>query len=174
MTTLIPFLPSNIKAPDFLATFDGSSYKVVVTFNISAQRYYINVYDSVNQWIITVPLISTPPGRKIESAVWDQFLGIVTVTLEDPSLWPVPLSHEGIGTKPGTMIDYTLQGFVPDTYNGKFRGLHIDPLTFTIPMTSDPGEVTVMGSAHRFLNMVESVFETSTLIYRNGAFQIDP
>jgi hypothetical protein len=174
MTTVIPFIPSNMKAPSFFVTLDNNDYTIRVTWNVSAQRFYINVYDQNGVWIITVPLISTPPGRKIENVVWDQFLGIVTVTLQDPSLWPVPLAHEGIGTKPGTIIDYTLQGFVPDTFNGKFRGLHLDAITFTIPMPNDPGQVTVMGSAHRFLNMVQSVFKTSSVIYRNGAFQIDP
>lgn len=174
MTTIIPFIPSNIRAPSIAVTLDGIDCTIRITFNVSAQRFYINVYDNNNNWLLTVPLISTPPGRKIENVVWNQFLGIVIVTLQDPSLWPVPLSHEGVGTKPGQMIDYTLQGFQPSTFNGLFRGLHVNPITFTIPMVNDPGLVTIMGSAHRFLNMVGSIFKTSTLIYRNGAFQVDP
>lgn len=174
MTTIIPFVPSNIRAPRISMTLDGQDCTVLITFNVSAQRYYINVYDNNNNWLLTVPLISSPPGRKIDTVVWDQFLGIVTVTLQNPELWPVPLSHEGIATKPGTVIEYTLQGFQPDTYNGKFLGLHVNSTTFTIPMVNDPGHLVMMGSAHRFLNMVGSIFRTSTLIYRNGAFQVDP
>lgn len=174
MTTIIPFVPSRIKAPSFDATLDGAVYSITVTWNVSARRYYINVYDQNSTWILTVPLISTPPGRAVDSVVYDPFLNRCTVTLVSPSEWPVPLSPSGINTKPGTMIDYTLQGFQPDTYNGKVRGMHINETTFVFPMASDPGPLVVVGTVHRFLNMVESVFFNSSLIYRNRAFQIDP
>jgi hypothetical protein len=172
MTTIIPFLPSNIMTPVFNAVLDGNNHKIAVTWNISAQRYYVNVYDFNGTWIITVPLISTPPARAVKSTQYDPFLNAVVVELVDPSRWPVPTT--GPVTKPGTMIDYTLEGYQPDTYNGKFRCLHINDTMFTFPMDTDPGPLIVLGRASRMLSMIDTVFKTSSMVYRNGAFEINP
>jgi hypothetical protein len=174
MTTIIPFLPSNLKVPTFLATFDGDTYTVRVTWNISAYRYYINIYGADGSWIITVPLITTAPGRQINSVVYDPLQLLLTFQLPDPADWPLPLSPAGTNTKPGTIVDYTISGFQPNTYNGSFRCLQINPTTFSTPMANDPGPVVVYGVVDRLLNMISSVFQTSTLVYRNGAFEINP
>ncbi len=173
MTTVIPFIPSNLKAPQFIARLDSNDYDVIITWNIAALRYYINIYDKITgDWIITIPLISTPPARNVSSAVYDPFLNSVVVTFIDPTLWPVPL---GAGlANPGTIIEYTLEGFQPDTYNGKHRCLHLNGLKFTFPIASDPGPVLVLGRVSRLLNMIDTVFQISTMIYRNGAFEINP
>jgi hypothetical protein len=173
MTTIIPFLPSNIITPTIPATLDGVDHDVRITWNVSAQRYYINIYRKHDgAWIITVPLFSSPPARNVQSAVYDPFLNSIVVQLVDPSLWPVPISVSG--TKPGTIIDYTLEGFQPPTYNGKFRSLHINDLMFSFPMSHDPGMVVVLGKVSRLLNMVDTIFTRSTMVYRNGAFEINP
>jgi hypothetical protein len=52
--------------------------------------------------------------------------------------------------------------------------MHINPIKFTVPMSTDPGPVNIMGFLSRRLNMVAGVFKTSTLVYRNGAFEVDP
>ena len=174
MTTVLPFIPSNIRTPTIPMTLDGVNCNVTITFNVSAQRYYINVYDQNGDWIITVPLVSSPPGRNVQSAYYDPFLNIVTVTMVDPSLWPVPLAKEGINIRPGLMVDYTLLGFTPDTYNGKFRCMHIDAITFTFPMPTDPGQVQILGTVNRLLNMIEPLFIINSLVYRNSAFEINP
>jgi hypothetical protein len=173
MTTIIPFLPSNIITPTINVTLDGIDHEVKITWNVSAQRYYINVYNKdTGAWIITTALVSTPPARNVQSVVYDPFLNAVVVQFVDPSHWPIPLT--GPITKPGTMIDYTLEGFQPSTYNGKFRSLHINPLTFTFPMLTDPGPVVILGRVSRLLSMVDTVFQRSTMVYRNGAFEINP
>ncbi len=174
MTTIIPFIPSNIVIPTISMNLDGADYTVTVSWNVSAQRYYIDVYDQNGDWVITVPLVSTPPGRPVQSAVYDPFLNIVTVKMTDPTTWPVPLSSAGLDTAPGTVIDYTLIGFDPDTYNGKFRCLHFNSTTFTFPMTTDPGSVNLLGTVNRMLNMIEPLFDISSLVYRNSAFEINP
>jgi hypothetical protein len=174
MTTIIPFLPSNIRAPRFVAQFDGDDHNVIITWNISAQRYYVNVYDSTGVWIITIPLIQTPPTRKIESLIYDRARNIVVATMSSPTEWPVPLSPAGIVTKPGTIVDYTLENFTPTTYNGKQRSMQLDNVTFSYPVTQDPGPIQIYGTVSRILNMVSGVFKTSTLIYRNGAFEVTP
>lgn len=173
MATIIPFLPSNIQTPRFKASFDGVPHTVEITWNVSAQRYYINIYEeSTNRWVITVPLISSPPARDVANAEYDPFMNIVKITFVYPSLWPVPVG--GPIYKPGTIIDYTLTDFQPITYNGNVLGLHIDELTFTYPMPIDPGPLVVLGKISRMLNMVGSVFKETVMIYRNGAFEIGP
>jgi hypothetical protein len=107
MTTVIPFIPSNIKAPTFPVTLDRSNFNVTLTWNISALRYYLNIYDKTKgTWIITIPLVSTPPARSVSSAIYDPFLNSVVVTFVDPLQWASPAT--GPVTKPGTIIKYTL------------------------------------------------------------------
>jgi hypothetical protein len=173
MTTIIPFLPSNIFPPTFQVTFDGASFKIVVSFNVAAQRYYINVYGLDNTWIITVPLIQTPPARAVEVISYDNLRRVVNVQLVNPSQWAVPLSSAGTNMAPGTMADYTFENFTPDVYNGRFRCLHINDQNIEFPMADDPGEALILGSISRHLSMVEGIF-TSTFIYRNGAFEVSP
>jgi hypothetical protein len=172
MTTIIPFLPSNLRVPRFKAALDGSIHEISVTWNISAQRYYINVYDANGVWILTTALVTTPPARNTAQASYDPFLGAVVVDLVDPQLWPTPISGPWI--KPGTIVEYTLEGFQPNTYNGKYRCLHISPIRFTYPMPQDPGPLLILGRVSRLLNMVDTVFTASSLVYRNGAFEISP
>ena len=174
MATIIPFIPSNIILPTFTATLDGDDYTVKVTWNVSAQRFYLNLYAQDGTWVTTVPLIQSPPARQVLSAVWDILQGILTIVMVDPSLWPIPLSTEGTATKPGTVSNFTLENFVPNNYNGTFKSLILNPTTFTIPMTTDPGQATILGSVSRYLNMMAGIFNTSTLIYRSGAFEVNP
>lgn len=174
MTTVIPFLPSNLTAPKFVATFDGFTYNVTVTWNVSAQRYYVNIYAQDGTWIVTTPLVQTPPSRNLSSLQYDPFQGIMIAQFVDPSLWPVPLSPAGLATVSGTIVDYTLENFDPSLLNTIWRSLHINSLTFSFPIASDPGQIKVFGSVARYMNMIGGIFQTSTLIYRNGAFEVTP
>ena len=171
MTTIIPFIPSNIVTPTFKATFDGDDYKVTITFNISAQRYYVNIYAQDGTWIVTVPLVQSPPSRAIEAVSYDILRRVMTMRLVDPVYFPVPIGSNL--TRPGTMIDYTLENFDPPILNGKQRSLHIDDLTFSFPLADDPGQINVVGSIGRYIDMVDGIFQ-STFIYRNGSFEVTP
>lgn len=44
----------------FQATLDSQAYNVIVTWSIYAQRYYVNIYDTAGQRILTLPLIGSP------------------------------------------------------------------------------------------------------------------
>jgi hypothetical protein len=169
MTTIIPFIPSNITTPVISVVLDNRDYNLVITWNIAAQRYYINIYDKISgRWVITVPLISSPLARAVENITYDPFLSVVKVIMADPPPW-------GPGyAAPGTMIDYTLEGFRPNIYNGTFRSLHINDTTFTFSLMPTPSPVTVVGRVSRLLNMAASVFNTSTLVYRNSCFEVNP
>ena len=106
--------------------------------------------------------------------MFNPFQLVMEVEMVPPEKWPIPLAPGSPNTQPGTIIDYTLEGFKPDAYNGIFRGIHINNTKFTVPMTTNPGSLVVMGFVSRKLNMVAGMFKTSSLIYRNGAFEIAP
>jgi hypothetical protein len=171
MTTIIPFIPSNIVVPTFIANLDGDDYRVTITWNISAQRYYVNIYAGDGTWIVTVPLVQTPPSRAIESVSYDILRRVMTVSLVSSIYFPVPIGSNL--TAPGTMVDYTLENFDPPVLNGLWRSLHIDDLTFSFPLPDDPGQVNIVGSVGRYINMVAGIFN-STFIYRNGSFEVNP
>lgn len=173
MTTIIPFLPSNLYPPKFRATLDGIDYDVVITWNVAAQRYYVNIYDLDGSWVITVPLIQTPPAREVVDTTYDNLRRVFTVSLADPSTWPVPLPPAGLATPPGTIIIFTLENFTPTSLNGAYKSLHINDTSFSFRLDNDPGQVTIFGTVSRILNMVGGIFN-STLIYRNGAFEVTP
>jgi hypothetical protein len=164
VTTVVPFIPSNIRAPSFHAILDGSDRNIVVTWNVAAQRYFINVYDMDGTWRVTTPIITSPPGENVTSFRFDPAAKSVTV-----------VKATGLRRKPGTIMRYWFSGFQPAAINGLYpRCLVLDTLTFTYPAAADPGPVTVLGTVHRRLSMVAGIFLNSTLIYRNGAFEIDP
>jgi hypothetical protein len=173
MTTVIPFLPSDLVAPKFKVVLDGNNYDVLVTWNISAQRYYIDLYDLNGNWVVTTPLVQSPPSRSLASFIYNDIQRTATITMVDPSLWPVPLSSAGTLTPPGTMVDYTLENFDPTSLNQTFRSMQINNLSFSFPLANDPGQINILGSVARYINMVGGLFN-STLIYRNGAFEVTP
>jgi hypothetical protein len=118
-----------------------------------------------------VPLVQTPPSRAVEQVSYDILRRVMTVTLVNPLYFPVP---QGANlTFPGTIVDYTLENFDPPILNGKQRSLHIDDLTFSFPLADDPGQIQVIGSVARYIDMAEGIF-LSTFIYRNGSFEITP
>jgi hypothetical protein len=157
-----------------MATFDGDNYNVIVTWNVSAQRYYVNIYALDGTWIVTVPLVQTPPARPMQSVIYDNLRRVITAQMTDPSTWPVPLSKAGLLTAPGTIVDYTLENFDPAVLNATWRSLQVDVTTFSFPLANDPGEINILGSVTRLINMVGGLFKTSTFIYRNGAFEVNP
>jgi hypothetical protein len=163
MAAIIPFVPSSIMAPSFQALLDGANYNVVLTWNMSAKRYYVNVYDHTGTWIVTTPLVTSPTGEAVNAMTYDTARGAMNVT-----------KATGWWHKPGTMVDYMLMGFDPPSLNGLQRCLTIDTLTFSFPLAQDPGTVVTLGSVNRILNMVAGVFTQSTLIYRNGCFEVSP
>ena len=64
--TTIPFAPTSNQAFSFDATFDGANYTCVITWNIWAQRWYLNIY-SINptNLIVCKALVASPPDYQI-------------------------------------------------------------------------------------------------------------
>jgi len=58
--TVVNFTPNPFSNFQFQATLDGTSYTVILTWNIYGQRYYINVYTLNNRRVFSMPLIGSP------------------------------------------------------------------------------------------------------------------
>lgn len=163
MTQIAAFVPSNFAAPRFQVTLDGQQHRVVVTWNVAAQRYYINVYNvNTGSLVCAVPLVETPPGVPLASLAWDQNLGEVIAMLAQPSYRPV-----------GQIVQYTITNCEPVAFNGVYDCLTINDSTFSYPMATDPGQAVVLGSVTRCLDMLEPWF-SSTMIFRRMQFEVNP
>src|SRR5271165_3488747 len=64
--TYFPFTP-NINSPfQFTPVLDGSQYNAVVTWNLFAQRYYINLYASDGTPIFSLPVIGSTNWTNVQ------------------------------------------------------------------------------------------------------------
>ena len=63
--TYIPFTPSATANFTFQATLDGAIYNVICTWNVFGERYYINIYDSTQNLIVSLPVIGSPDNYNI-------------------------------------------------------------------------------------------------------------
>lgn len=63
--TYVPFTPSATANFTFQATFDAKTYNIIVTWNQFGLRYYINVYDSLQNLKVSLPVIGSPDNYDI-------------------------------------------------------------------------------------------------------------
>lgn len=162
MTTYFNFSPSPVAPYQFAPTFDGQQYNVIVTWNVYGQRWYINVYDLSNNLIVSLPMTGSPTGIAIQSLAWDVTTTTATVETVSPH-----------GYKIGATIALTLSGNVPTGFNGTFRCLIVDPVTFTFPLANDPGQAVSCGAASYNVNLVAGYFVTSSLVFRQKSAQFE-
>lgn len=75
--TIIPFTPNNNQSPPFQAIFtlDGVGYNVSATWNVYAQRWYLNIADASGNIVWTGALVGSPLNFDIYLA-----LGIFTTS----------------------------------------------------------------------------------------------
>ena len=162
MTTYFPFTPSRIAPPQFRPTFDGDIYLCTVTWSLFGKRYYVNCYDQASARIFTMPLIETLTGINIITMSWDVETHLVTASCAQ--------AH---GLKVGTIVNLTLNGCLPTTYNGAYACNVVSPTDFTYTLTDDPGSSVAPGTADYVISITAGYF-SSTLIFRNGRFEVNP
>ncbi len=63
--TVTAFTPTSAAAFQFPATLDGDNYICVVTWNLCALRWYLNIYTITGTLIVARALIASPPGFSI-------------------------------------------------------------------------------------------------------------
>jgi hypothetical protein len=163
VTTVVPFSRSTIVTPQYSVVLDGVSYTVLVTWNVSAQRYYVNIYGNNKTLIVCRPLVQTSHSNPITDIYYDQNLGVMIVTLLNYIYRPI-----------GQIIKYTLENFNPSILNGTINALTLSMNQFSFPIDNDPGAIITLGSAGRYMDMAAGYFQNSTLIFRNNAFEVNP
>jgi hypothetical protein len=162
MTTFYPFMPSNVKAPSFMPTFDGQPYTVTILWNVSAQRFYVNCKDYNNQLVFMRPLIESPLGAEIESLIWDLENEVVIATTVAPHRFA-----------PGEIVNISIIQAIPNTYNGNGMATVVNENTLTYPMKQNPGDIQQAGVIQYLVSLTKGYFN-STLVYRNRQFEVTP
>jgi hypothetical protein len=95
-----------------------------------------------------------PPAMAVTSVAWAS--SVTTVTLTAPAK----------GVTVGDVVPLTLSGFTPAGYNGTFQCTFTSTTVFTIPMTSNPGAVTVEGTV-QFATVTE-LSQMATTYFAQG------
>jgi hypothetical protein len=162
VTTYYPFAPNNLQTFSFTPFFDGNQYFCTVTWNLFGQRYYVNCYDTQNNLVFTIPLITNPKSLNIASLSWSPASLRATVTTVNPH-----------GLKIGTVARLTLTGDNPSTYDGEFDCSVTSANSFFYALSADPGAVIGLGTASFIISMTRGYFN-STLVFRNGQLEVNP
>jgi hypothetical protein len=63
--TTISFTPTNTAMFQFVATLDSNNYVCQVTWGLYDQRWYLNVYTTQNEIVLSVPFVSSSPSYPI-------------------------------------------------------------------------------------------------------------
>jgi hypothetical protein len=162
--TYYPFKPSQVAAPRFQAVIDGVLTTVVVTWNVAAQRYYINVYTSTGALVVARAVVETARARPLNVFYYDNTQRAMIGILANPVWRPV-----------GQIVNYTFEGFQPESLNHAQLviryGYHTGMFAYRI--NTNPGEVTVLGSVSRYANMLEGYANQTSLIFRNNQFEVN-
>lgn len=161
-TIYIPFKPGGVAPPQFYVEFDAV-YSMTVKWNVSAQRYYFDLYDPYGTWVVTLPLISTAANIPIAAWAYDPLQRAMRFTLSRPWFRPV-----------GQMIDITVAGVDPTVLNGVKRCEVINEFDRQFPLALDPGQIVTLGSKNVYNNLIEGYIPGWVMIFRNNQFEISP
>lgn len=161
MTTYYPFTPSQIAPFSFQPTLDGSQYLATVSWLLYGQRFYITVAQLNGIPVFTLPVIESPTTIPIGALSWANGKAKVTTLIPH-------------GYQVGLTVAVTIENCQPSGYNGSVFAYVYDPVTLIYPITGDPGAATALGAVDWFVNIARGYFVTSTLVFRNGSFEVNP
>jgi hypothetical protein len=163
MTQTIDFVESTLNAPQFQVTLDAQPAVVVVTWNVSAQRYYVNIYNRDGVLIVARALVESPPGTALAALTWDQSRLVATATLAQP--WRRQV---------GQVVDYAVRGCNPVGYNGVQRSLVLNDTQFEFELPTNPGPISLLGWVYRDFDMLQGWAVQSTMTFRDRRFTVIP
>jgi hypothetical protein len=63
--TIVPFNPIPSSNFQFNCTLDGQPYTAIITWNYYSPRYYINIYDTAGNLIVSNPMVGSPDNFDI-------------------------------------------------------------------------------------------------------------
>jgi hypothetical protein len=162
MTTFYSFAPSNRKAPNYMMTFDGTAYSVTIIWNISAKRYYVLCQTMDGNLVFLVPLVETMTSIEITDLVYDEQNSRVVATIAQPFMISV-----------GTVFNANIINTSPIGYSGFGLASVLSKDEFIYNIPQNPGLPTVYGAVDILIPITQGYFK-STLIFRNGFFEVSP
>lgn len=158
-----PFTPSTVSAPLFKPTLDGVIYACTVTWNLSGQRYFINVSTLQGVAIVSLALVASPPAAEIETATYDAVRGVATLAMSAPH-----------GVRVGNTVARAVDGCVPSDYDGAVTMLATGSTTLDyVPVSVPIGDAISVGTVTAGTNLLAGYF-ASTMIFRGNAFEVNP
>jgi hypothetical protein len=80
--TIYPFTPSAQALFQFQPTFDGTTYNVIIPWNLGGQRYYVSVYTLAGDLVYNLPQVASPDNYDI-NLNWGYFTS--TLVFRDSS-----------------------------------------------------------------------------------------
>ena len=159
MITYTDFVPSQRVPFSFQPELDGQTYTAIITWNLFARRFYLNLYALDGTLVLATAVVGSPTGFTLQTLSWANGQAIATAN-----------APHGYGV--GATVDLTISGAVPDAYNGRVKAFVTGPNTFSYPISADPGAATAAGSAAYNISLVGGMF-ASTLVFRQAAQQFE-
>lgn len=160
-TTYYSFTPQPTGIPfQFQPTLDGVVYAASVQWNAFGQRWYISLATMNGLPIFNQALVGSMPAVQIQSLNWAN--GQVTMVCAEPHTFNI-----------GDTNIISVSGCLPDAYNGKFLAYATDLLTLVYPLAQAPGNATGIGLMTYDIDLANTYFNTSTLVFRQGTQQFE-
>ena len=160
MTTFTDFVPSNAAPFQFQPQLDGAAYNAIVTWNLFARRFYLNIYALDGTLVLSTALVGSPSGIALQSLAWAN--GTAKATTIAPH-----------GYKVGKTVELTISGASPDAYNGIVDAFIVAADSFSYPIAANPGTATAFGIANYNVDLVGGYFKTSSMVFRQASQQFE-
>lgn len=158
MSTLVQFTPSTNQAFNFQATLGGTPCNVTVLWNVSGQRYYVQVADLSGNVLLFRPMSASGP---VLQAQFTWALGTATAVTALPHNVP-------IGSVANAYASKTESGF-----DGQYQLLATGANTLTYPLATNPNEPgPVAGNVSFALNLTQG-YNLGYLLYHLETQQIE-
>lgn len=145
-----------------MPTFDGNQYTITIIWNISAKRYYAMCNDTSGNLIFFVPIVTSLTATSLLDVEYDEQNSRVVATVDGYIPFPV-----------GSVFNANIINNEPTGYNGFGLASVLSPTEFIYNLSPNPGLCTTLGAVQILISETQGYFN-STLVYRNGQFEVNP
>lgn len=143
MSTTVPFTPSTTSVFGFQPVIDGVQYNATVTWNLYAQRYYLNLFDTGGNLILCTAIVGSGP-RLGATLTWANVGGgVATATTASPHNIP-------IGQVANVRISQT-----NTVFDGNWQVLSTGPTTVTYALPNPNENQPLAGQLSFPVNLVQ-------------------
>lgn len=146
MSTVVPFTPSTTATFSFQPVIGGVQYNATVTWNLYAQRYYLNLTDTGGNLVLCTAVVGSGP-RLPATLTWEDngFSGLATATTMAAHNIPV-------GSVANVYISQTETDF-----DGAWQVLATGAMTVTYPLNNPNENQPLAGMLSFPVNLVQAL-----------------